>query len=88
MRNLGKKRVTLICNTIAIVVHFFTCRALVLDAKMGVAGVAIANTSSAALNLVVHHIVVNRVFSSSLGQLFKWPNKITFNCDDCKKLLK
>lgn len=55
---------------------------------MGVAGVAIANTSSAALNLLVQHILVHHVFSAQFVDLFKWPNKTTFNCDDCKKLLK
>lgn len=54
---------------------------------MGLVGVAIANTVSASINLLMQYVMVNHVISD-LSSLFNWPDKTMFTCDECGKLIK
>ena len=58
LRSFEGKRVTIIGNGVALIVHFIACKQFVISWKMGLMGVALANTVSALLNFFVQFIFV------------------------------
>ena len=88
LRCFDANRVTIIGNGLALIAHYFACKHFVLAWKLGLMGVALANTVSALLNIFVQFLLVNYVFSSDLRHLFNCPDKSSMSCEDCKQIIK